>query len=73
MQQVTSNAELLALPNGSIVAQSDGTIHRLVTTGLLREPHVVTVEVTGAVTRENISGLDKAVQYPEPMTVILLG
>lgn len=73
MQQVTSNAELLALPNGSVVAQSNGTIHRLVTTGLLGEPHVITVDVSGAVTREPISGLNKSVQYPEPMNIILLG
>jgi hypothetical protein len=73
MQQVTSNAELLALPNGSVVAQSNGTIHRLITTGLVHEPHVLSILPSGLTVRENISELDESVQFAEPMNVILLG
>jgi hypothetical protein len=73
MQQVTSNAELIALPNGSVVAQSNGTIHRLITTGLVHEPHVLSILPSGLTVRENLSGLDESVQFAEPMDVILLG
>jgi hypothetical protein len=73
MQQVTSNAELLALPNGSVVAQSNGTIHRLITTGLVHEPHVLSILPSGLTVRENLSGLDESVQFAEPMDVIFLG
>jgi hypothetical protein len=66
MQQVTSNAELLALPN-------NGTIHRLITTGLVHEPHVLSILPSGLTVRENLSGLDESVQFAEPMDVIFLG
>lgn len=68
--EIKSNAELVALPSGTVLLDSEDTIYRVVTTSLVEKPHIVLMTKMGLVERLPFSDLDLGVIYELPLVTV---